>query len=82
MTVEIITPDRSIFKGEAKAVIIPGLDGSLGILDNHAPLITALKPGEIKLTLPSGMEHTYAVSSGTTEVLNNNVLILAEEAFS
>lgn len=80
MTVEIITPDRSIFKGEAKAVTIPGLDGSLGILDNHAPLITALKPGDIKLTLTTGQENNYPVLSGTAEVLNNKVLILAEEA--
>ncbi len=80
MTVEIITPDRSIFKGEAKAVTIPGIDGSLGILDNHAPLITALKPGDIKLTLNTGQESNYPVLSGTAEVLNNKVLILAEEA--
>lgn len=43
MVIEIITPDKSLFKGEAKGVTVPGIDGSLGILNNHAPLITALK---------------------------------------
>ncbi len=80
MQVEIITPDESLYKGEAKAVSIPGIDGSLGILDHHAPLITALKTGEVKVTLPDGNEILYAVKTGTAEVLNNKVLILAEKA--
>lgn len=78
MKVEIITPDRSLFNGEAKAVSMPGIDGDLGILDNHAPLITALKAGDVKVTTPDGSDKLFTLKGGTAEVLNNKVLILAE----
>ncbi len=78
MKVEIITPDKSLFSGEAKALTMPGKDGSLGILENHAPLITSLKGGDIKVTDSSGKELLFTVTGGTAEVLNNQVLILAE----
>lgn len=78
MKVEIITPDHSLFNGEAKAVSMPGIDGDLGILDNHAPLITALKAGDVKVTTADGKDQMFALKGGTAEVLNNKVLILAE----
>lgn len=78
MRVEIITPDESLFKGEAKSVSMPGIDGSLGILDNHAPLITALKAGEVQVRTESGEEKTFTLKGGTAEVLHNRLLILAE----
>lgn len=77
MNVEIITPDKSLFKGEAKSVTLPGIGGSLGILDHHAPLITALKAGDIVITAKDGKTTHFTVKSGTAEVLNNRVLILA-----
>lgn len=78
MKVEIITPDVSLFNGEAKAVSMPGIDGDLGILDNHAPLITALKAGDVKVTTDDGKDQLFTLKGGTAEVLNNKVLILAE----
>ena len=54
MNVDIITPDENLFTGEASSIIAPGSDGSLGILDNHAPLISSLKEGEVKLTTTEG----------------------------
>jgi F-type H+-transporting ATPase subunit epsilon len=51
MHVHIITPDKELFKGEAKRVTVPGVDGSMGFLDNHAPLITVLRAGDVKLTM-------------------------------
>jgi F-type H+-transporting ATPase subunit epsilon len=78
MKVEIITPDKPLFSGQAKAVTMPGKDGSLGILENHAPLITALRAGDIKITDSSGSEKSFTIKGGTAEVLNNKVLILAE----
>lgn len=51
MQVEIITPEREIFKGEAEAVQFPGLDGSFQVLSNHAPIISALVEGEVKVNL-------------------------------
>ena len=76
MNVDIITPDENLFTGEASSIIAPGSDGSLGILDNHAPLISSLKEGEIKLTTPEG-EKSFDVKGGVIEVLNNKVIILA-----
>jgi F-type H+-transporting ATPase subunit epsilon len=77
MNVEIITPDKSLFSGEAKEVSLPGIDGSLGILDRHAPLISALKSGVIKLKTGSE-EKTFDINGGVVEVLNNKLIVLAE----
>lgn len=77
MKVEIITPDAQLFKGEASYVGVPGVDGSMGFLNNHAPLITVLKAGEVKVRTEQG-EETFAVNGGVVEVSNNTVLVLAE----
>ncbi len=77
MRVEIITPDKELFKGEATSVVVPGVDGSMGFLENHAPLITVLKAGEVKVK-HAGTEERFAVNGGVVEVSNNTVLVLAE----
>ena len=51
MLLEIISPEKEIFKGEAKSVTVPAVDGSLGILDHHAPLISTLKKGTVESIL-------------------------------
>ena len=77
MTVNILTPDKQLYEGEATYVGLPGADGSLGILSNHAPLVTTLRNGEI--TVKTGSEEmTFEVNGGTVEVLNNHVTILAQ----
>ena len=78
MQVDIITPDEKLFSGESSSVIVPGSDGSLGILNNHAPLISSLTKGVIKLKTEEG-EKTFEVLSGVIEVQSNNVIILAEK---
>ncbi|MCH2213822.1 MAG: ATP synthase F1 subunit epsilon [Flavobacteriales bacterium] len=78
MTLDIITPDESRYSGEATAVTVPGIDGSLGILERHAPLITALKKGQVKVTESSGKETTFDIEGGVAEVKDNKVIILAE----
>ena len=78
MEVEIITPDKNIFKGEAKFVSVPGIDGSLGILDHHAPLITTLVAGNVLLRKEDNSEENIEVNGGVLEVLKNKVIILAE----
>ncbi len=77
MNVEIITPDKTIYKGEAELVQLPGIDGSFEILENHAPLISALDKGKIKVK-KGGSEDFYEINGGVIEVLNNKVLILAQ----
>jgi len=78
MKVEILSPEKSVFQGEASMVSLPGIDGSLGIMNNHAPLITTLREGTVKLTFENGKIEEINVKGGTVEVLNNNVIILAE----
>ncbi|HLV53490.1 MAG TPA: ATP synthase F1 subunit epsilon [Cryomorphaceae bacterium] len=78
MTTEIITPDKQLFSGETKAVVVPGIDGLLGILNRHAPLISALKKGRVKITKPQGEEIFFEINGGVVEVNNNKVIILAE----
>ncbi len=77
MNLEIITPDKTIFKGEVDLVQLPGIDGSFEILNNHAPLISALQEGIIKIQKGKS-EDFFEVKAGVIEVLNNRVLILAE----
>lgn len=77
MNVEIITPEKNLFKGIAESLIIPGKTGLIGILDNHAPFITTLKKGNVIITTKQE-EKKFNVEGGVVEVLNNNVIILAE----
>ena len=78
MNLEIITAERSVYSGEVDMVIAPGLDGLLGILPKHAPLMTVLKPGELTVK-KSGEEDMYvAVSGGFMEVIGNRVSVLAD----
>ena len=72
--VEIITPDSSILKSDASEVVIPSYEEDMGILKDHIPLITFLRPGLIKIINES--ERKYFVEEGTVEFSNNNLLIL------
>ena len=77
-TVEIISPDQTVLKQETKEVIIPSFEGQMGILNNHIPLITFLRPGII--TIKAEGEKKYYVEEGTVEFSNNNLLILTSTA--
>ena len=77
-TVEIISPDQPILKQETNEVIIPSFEGQMGILNNHIPLITFLRPGII--TIKAEGEKKYYVEEGTVEFSNNNLLILTSTA--
>jgi F-type H+-transporting ATPase subunit epsilon len=78
MQIEIITPDTTLFSGEATYVFLPGSDGSLGVMNNHAPLISSLKKGTLRIKDNTGKEVSFEVNGGTVEVLNNKVVVLAE----
>ena len=77
-TVEIISPDQTIFKQEATEVTIPSYEGQMGILKDHIPLITFLRPGII--TIKTKVEKKFYVEEGTVEFSNNNLLILTSTA--
>lgn len=73
MFLEIITPDRKVFAGEASVVTLPGVDGSFQILNDHAALVSTLQKGDLIAD-----KQTFQIEGGVVEVLNNKVLILAE----
>jgi len=77
-TVEIISPDKSIIKSDTTEVTIPSFEGEMGILKDHIPLITFLRPGIIKIKDQN--ERKYFVEDGTVEFSNNNLLILTSTA--
>lgn len=78
--VEIVAPDRKVFRGEAAGVQAPGVEGSFEVLTNHAPMIAAFGVGPLTLRMPSGEKVVYATSGGFLEVLDNHVTVLAETA--
>jgi ATP synthase F1 epsilon subunit len=77
-TVEIITPDKSLLKSEAAEVTIPSYEGQMGILKDHIPLITFLRPGFIIIN--NSEEKKFYVEEGTVEFSNNTLLVLTSTA--
>lgn len=77
MTLNILTPEVSIFSGEADRVQLPGINGKFEVLNNHAPMIATIKEGIIKVTSGNN-KHEFKVQSGIVEILKNNVSVLAE----
>ena len=77
-TVEIISPEKLILNSEANEVTIPSYEGQMGILKNHIPLITFLRPGII--VIQAKEEKKYYVEEGTVEFSNDNLLILTSTA--
>jgi F-type H+-transporting ATPase subunit epsilon len=81
MTLEILTPEKKLFSGDVYGVQMPGMSGSFEVLDKHAPLVSALKAGRLKV-LRDKQNHTtlYDIQGGFVEVLNNKVTVLVEGA--
>jgi F-type H+-transporting ATPase subunit epsilon len=75
--VNIVSAEQSIFSGDAEMVVVPGESGELGILPQHAPLLTRIKPGTVKVTLAGGTEELVFVSGGILEVQPKALTILA-----
>ncbi len=78
MNIEIVTPEQTIFTGEIKLAQFPGIDGSFEILNNHAPLISVLKKGRIKIQDANNETQYFDVKGGVVEVLKNKIIVLAE----
>ncbi|MEI8007122.1 MAG: ATP synthase F1 subunit epsilon [Bacteroidota bacterium] len=79
MKVDIITPDSTLFTGDqVELVQLPGIDGSFEVLNDHAPLISILKKGRVKLQNKGEKEQYFEINGGVIEVLSNKILILAE----
>ena len=79
LQLELVTPERRAFTQEVDMVVVPGIDGQLGILPHHTPLITALGVGELKIRR-GGEEQIFGVSGGFVEVRPDRVVIMADLA--
>ena len=79
MRLDIVTPEKKAFSEEVDSVIVPGSEGELGILKAHAPLVTPLRPGELRY-LKNGEETSLAIGTGLVEVSNDRVSVLTDMA--
>jgi len=93
MILEIVSPEAKLFSGEVTSVSLPGVDGHFQILNNHAPIVSLLQKGIVKITAPSlkfskesedlftkvnDQNYTIAIQSGTIEMKDNKVIVLAD----
>lgn len=78
MHVEIITPGTCLYKGEVSLVQVPGTDGSFQILKNHAPIISTLSKGIVKVREEEGQTKTFQIDGGIIEAKSNHIIVLAE----
>ena len=78
MYLEIITPEKLLFAGEIKLIKLPGISGSFEIMTNHAPIISILTPGKIKVRETNDIVSYFEINGGLVEASNNKVKVLVE----
>ena len=82
MNLEILTPERKLYSGDVYGVQFPGTDGMFEVLQKHAPMVAALKAGNLKILKDKSFANTaiFSIQSGFVEVLNNKLTVLVEGA--
>jgi F-type H+-transporting ATPase subunit epsilon len=80
MNLEILTPEKTLFSDDVFGIQLPGASGLFEVLDRHAPLISALRPGRLKVLKNKNNQLFFDIQSGFVEVLANNVTVLVEGA--
>jgi F-type H+-transporting ATPase subunit epsilon len=80
MNLQIITPESKIYEGMVKLVQVPGSKGSFQVLKNHAPIISTLARGEVKIIDEKDHTKLFPIGGGVIEVKNNEIIILAESS--
>jgi len=80
MILEILTPEKKVFSGDVYGVQLPGIDGVFEVLEKHAPLVSALKAGKLKILKDKTSTALFTIQSGFVEVLNNRATVLVEGA--
>lgn len=78
MLLEILTPEKKLYSGEVLGVQLPGTGGLFEVLDKHAPLVSALGVGKVKVLHKTAAAETFAIQGGFVEVLNNKATVLVE----
>jgi F-type H+-transporting ATPase subunit epsilon len=80
MTLEILTPERRLYSGDVYGIQLPGIDGKFEVLNRHAPLVSALGKGNLKVIKDKNTTSNFSIESGFVEVLNNKATVLVEGA--
>ena len=80
MTLEILTPDKKIFSGDVYGVQLPGIGGMFEVLEKHAPIVSALKAGTLKILKDKNTSSQYSIQGGFVEVIHNKATVLVEGA--
>jgi F-type H+-transporting ATPase subunit epsilon len=80
MNLQILTPEKKLFSDDVFGVQLPGIEGSFEVLDKHAPLVSALAKGTLKVLKNKNATVSYTISGGFVEVLNNRATVLVESA--
>ena len=78
MKIEIVTPDKKIFEGEIISVRVPGKKGSFQVLKDHAPIVSTLDSGTVRMVDQNNNEVNYEISGGVIEVKANKIILLAD----
>ena len=78
MILEIITPEKEVFKGEVSSVKLPGTLGEFEVLNSHAPIISTLKSGTIRVIKADNNTEKFSINGGVIEMLNNKIIVLAD----
>lgn len=78
MLLEIITPEEKVFEGEVNSVQLPGSDGKFEVLNNHAPIISSLVKGEIRVIDSNNNSSNYPINGGVIEMQNNKIIVLVD----
>jgi F-type H+-transporting ATPase subunit epsilon len=82
MNLEILTPEKKLYSGQVYGVQLPGITGLFEVLEKHAPLVSALKAGRLKVLKDKTTNSYFDIQGGFVEVLNNNVTVLVEGAIA
>ena len=80
MILEILTPEKRLYSGDVFGIQLPGIDGKFEVLDKHAPLVSALGRGNLKVIKDKNTTSNFSIESGFVEVLNNKATVLVEGA--
>ena len=78
MQLEIITPEKKVFQGEVNSVQLPGTNGKFEVLNNHAPIISTLTKGDVRVIDSNNKTELFEINGGVIEMQNNKVIVLAE----
>lgn len=82
MHLELVTPDKKVFEGEVVSVRLPGVDGTFEILNRHAPIVSVLDKGELRVRKADKTDTIYKIDGGVVEMLDNKLVVLIEKLLS